>query len=734
MGWRFRRSFKIAPGVRWNLGLRGSSFSVGPRGFKLNFSKRGLRRTVSIPGTGISHSQMLGGPAPRKRAPIPQQSFTPAVLDPSPSTPPSTYQDSTVASAPLTDESAVSAASRWAIGRFPMIGHSLASAVTEVQRTPVVRDEVIYTVLSRAIVVRSSPVARKIRTDAELASPVAFDPWAPDIQGQLKATEGIVKCFDCAAVGKRTCHECSGTITIECDNCGGSGSAISDRTGKIIKCRSCKGDGRKSCPCRDGIITCPTCNGKTAVTAWLALEESRREENRVDGHATLVGAPEEALRGMNVSTSIQWRGGPLDAPSEVREILSNPALAFAADPRRERGETVSVQRLESERVAVDYALANTPGAVKIEAWSGVVRPTPTSEEPFRAVRRRLRWAWLGALVAGYVLCGWFAGRHWYFQDHPTFGILMLAPFALAAALTLPVLNLSRPNKGLVGILASAIPLVAICVGQGVLIANADPSLVEARTHRAADNSGRALREARAVWELRGDPAAAKLHDDVQLESLEAVTEPAKLWPLLEDTYFITPDAKNAATLIGLNLASNRRPNAGAWRSSGKSGHAGGSARSVPGPSIPSRACSQRTPPGSHCRLEHDSVEEPISERLAACRAIEAPRKALGSTFQERGGPAEKQIDSACALLEKEEVARQRKELARQERDAAAALTAQLAAERAQRASARREAAALESRTYAPLLCRDGTLSPSCVCGGSRRGCCSHHGGVAACSK
>lgn len=31
-----------------------------------------------------------------------------------------------------------------------------------------------------------------------------------------------------------------------------------------------------------------------------------------------------------------------------------------------------------------------------------------------------------------------------------------------------------------------------------------------------------------------------------------------------------------------------------------------------------------------------------------------------------------------------------------------------------------------------LRCCDGTLSPSCMCGGSRRGCCSHHGGVCGC--
>lgn len=34
---------------------------------------------------------------------------------------------------------------------------------------------------------------------------------------------------------------------------------------------------------------------------------------------------------------------------------------------------------------------------------------------------------------------------------------------------------------------------------------------------------------------------------------------------------------------------------------------------------------------------------------------------------------------------------------------------------------------------APLLCADGTTSPSCTCGAPRRGCCSHHGGVVGCS-
>lgn len=43
MGMRFRRSVKIAPGVRWNVGMKSSSFSIGPRGCTYNVSTKGNR-------------------------------------------------------------------------------------------------------------------------------------------------------------------------------------------------------------------------------------------------------------------------------------------------------------------------------------------------------------------------------------------------------------------------------------------------------------------------------------------------------------------------------------------------------------------------------------------------------------------------------------------------------------------------------------------------------------------
>ena len=68
MGFRFRKSIKIAPGLKLNFGKRGSSISVGGRGGTLTFGSSGIKATVGIPGTGISYTEKIGGkPKSRQR-------------------------------------------------------------------------------------------------------------------------------------------------------------------------------------------------------------------------------------------------------------------------------------------------------------------------------------------------------------------------------------------------------------------------------------------------------------------------------------------------------------------------------------------------------------------------------------------------------------------------------------------------------------------------------------------
>ena len=62
MGVRYRKSIKIAPGVRVNLGKKSASVSVGGKGYRKTFSTTGRTTTsVGIPGSGLSYTTTSGG-------------------------------------------------------------------------------------------------------------------------------------------------------------------------------------------------------------------------------------------------------------------------------------------------------------------------------------------------------------------------------------------------------------------------------------------------------------------------------------------------------------------------------------------------------------------------------------------------------------------------------------------------------------------------------------------------
>lgn len=61
MGFRFRKSVKIAPGVRLNLGKKSTGISFGGKGMGVSInSKTGTTGRISIPGTGLSYTSGPG--------------------------------------------------------------------------------------------------------------------------------------------------------------------------------------------------------------------------------------------------------------------------------------------------------------------------------------------------------------------------------------------------------------------------------------------------------------------------------------------------------------------------------------------------------------------------------------------------------------------------------------------------------------------------------------------------
>jgi tetratricopeptide (TPR) repeat protein len=69
MGLRFRRTLKIAPGLRLNFNKNSIGLSIGPRGAKYTINSSGRRTaSVGIPGTGLYYSESVGGGRRRSEA------------------------------------------------------------------------------------------------------------------------------------------------------------------------------------------------------------------------------------------------------------------------------------------------------------------------------------------------------------------------------------------------------------------------------------------------------------------------------------------------------------------------------------------------------------------------------------------------------------------------------------------------------------------------------------------
>jgi uncharacterized membrane protein YhaH (DUF805 family) len=61
LGIQFRRSLRIAPGIRLNLSRSGISTSIGQRGASVTLSRRGTYANVGLPGTGLSWRGRING-------------------------------------------------------------------------------------------------------------------------------------------------------------------------------------------------------------------------------------------------------------------------------------------------------------------------------------------------------------------------------------------------------------------------------------------------------------------------------------------------------------------------------------------------------------------------------------------------------------------------------------------------------------------------------------------------
>jgi hypothetical protein len=60
MGFRFYRRLRIAPGLSVNLSRSGPSLWVGVRGAHVTVGRKGVTRTIGLPGTGMFFTSRTG--------------------------------------------------------------------------------------------------------------------------------------------------------------------------------------------------------------------------------------------------------------------------------------------------------------------------------------------------------------------------------------------------------------------------------------------------------------------------------------------------------------------------------------------------------------------------------------------------------------------------------------------------------------------------------------------------
>lgn len=95
MGFRFRKSVKIAPGVRLNIGKKSVGISAGVKGARVSVNSNGrVTKSVGIPGTGLSYvtTSKIGGSSQSDKEPPNSTPVSAPDPQPAPPQPPRKYK------------------------------------------------------------------------------------------------------------------------------------------------------------------------------------------------------------------------------------------------------------------------------------------------------------------------------------------------------------------------------------------------------------------------------------------------------------------------------------------------------------------------------------------------------------------------------------------------------------------------------------------------------------------
>ena len=471
-----------------------------------------------------------------------------------------------------------------------------------------------------------------------------------------------------------------------------------------------------------------------------------------------------ALGSFDFAPSTVWSGPHATAPDWAKPWLAEAAIAGLP-----LDGDLTVEHMSFEGTVIQTSLAGR--GVRLVEFGGVLTTSTGAE---RLLRTRARLAGLAGIAAtawGALALVSFAARHPYFAASWSAALLLLIGAALpvlAIAVTAASLGPGSIRRRVALGAPPAAALVLLILGQAGVAGTSGPSVSEATALFSGGEAHEAERIAAAAMDLGIDAdAAGALLDRIHIADLQA-SNALTVRSAYEATRWHTPagdlqarqrvaDVTLEEAVKALDSGSLRSVRAALHRVPEFTGKDPRLRLVLAGASLlEADECLEHQ--NAHCTFlrlieaesfgasadevkarrdaSHEQVQAAMAEpwsvvrgqrhsledRNEACERL-SPLLPAAALFAEGVTPAPTQVLTSCADLRRRLDDKLAREKAAAERAAAKEREAQAARDRARRWS------------MAPLRCRDGSYSPTCTCGGgSRRGCCSRHGGVAGCSQ
>lgn len=620
-----------------------------------------------------------------------------------------------------------------------------------------------------------------------------LDPWNPpaDLRSATRyvgvcvpcAGEGRIPCAPCAGTGRQPCIDCSGAGKVYGTTANGAR--------RMLNCKQCRGKATVVCgTCTKGRLDCPKCWRSGKMERWLSVDGGARNADiqvEPDGDLTrafvwgrdgVAATREEVAQDAKVLCEVTLPRVITDA-----DLLASVPSAWTAEHWRkiqatlEPGEQVVEQTftlLEVPSIEVTYALGTERQAIELEGLRMLAPPPGADALLTRRAKSLGRLMVALAMIPLATALVYLVRGSYFFTEGRALAVTAIIGCALGAAVLIygGAWHATLGRRGARRWVLGAIGPIAIATTTAILV---EPTVARARSLVAEGDVTAAKVELHALG-ARSDPDLAPLWNAVALKDTLAATtchDAARAAGDLPDGAPEKALAQNHIDTLALaeadaSLRASRIDEAEAALACGGRGLRESSAgRGITGRIAVAQGKQCVEARNWECALAAERrVSElgmaPEAPRLraevasamraelddAVVHATDEADLAARVTLQQRAfalwtgySAVDPQPEPPAlvtlrrqfakdepALRKQEEVARTkaeadaRKRRAAEEREEKRRAAAEARERRRQEAAERREA-------YRPLRCCDGTPSPSCTAGGSRRGCCSHHGGV-----